>query len=332
MSIKVGINGWGRIGRLVFRLLEENENFEVVAINGTRANDMSAYLLKYDTIHGPFDGEIEADEENFIVNGRNIPFTRERKPEDIPWKDFGVEYVVEATGKFTDSTSSKGHLQAGASKVIVTAPGSDDIPMIVYGTNEDELTGDEDIVSTGSCTTNCLAPMADVLNREYGIQKGLITTIHAYTSDQKLLDGSHSKFTRARAAASNIIPTSTGAARSIGKVIPEIEGKLDGVAQRVPVNDGSLTELTVVLDKETSIDDINKVMKENQTESFAYNEDPIVSSDIVGHKAGSIFDATQTTVLNTEDGQLVRTVAWYDNETGFCAQLVRVMNQMRILQ
>ncbi len=332
MPTKVGINGWGRIGRLVFRLLEENENFEVVAINGTRANDMSAYLLKYDTIHGPFNGEIEADEENFIVNERNIPFTRERKPEDIPWKEHGVEYVVEATGKFTDSESSKGHLKAGASRVVVTAPGSEDIPMIVYGTNEDVLTGDEEIVSTGSCTTNCLAPMADVLNKEFGIQKGLITTIHAYTSDQKLLDGSHSKFTRARAAASNIIPTSTGAAKSIGKVIPEIDGKLDGVAQRVPVNDGSLTELTVILDKETNAEEINRVMEENKSDSFAYTEDPIVSSDIVGHKAGSIFDATQTIVLNTDEGQIVRASAWYDNETGFCAQLVRVMEHMRKLQ
>lgn len=329
MTIKIGINGWGRIGRLAFRLLEENDNFEVVHINGTRPNDMSAYLLKYDTVHRQFNGEIDFDDEGLIVNNRKVLFTREREPKLIPWKQTEVEYVIDSSGKFTDVESLSGHIEAGASKVFLSAPGSEDIKMLVYGINEDSIEESDNILSAASCTTNCLAPMAKTLNDAFGLQKGLMTTIHAYTSDQNLQDGSHKKFTRSRAAASNIIPTTTGAARSIAKVIPELEGKLDGSAQRVPVIDGSLTELTVTLDKKTSVEEINNAMKAQASESFAYEPFPIVSSDIIGNRYGSVFDATQTAVLDTDNGQMVRTVAWYDNETGFTAQLIRIMEHVK---
>lgn len=328
MTIKVGINGFGRIGRLVFRLLENHDEFEVVAINGRQHADMHAHLLKYDTAHGRFNGEVSVESDELMkVNGRDIHVFQANSPAEIPWESVGVSYVVEGTGVFNSREKAQGHLEAGADKVFVTAPG-DDMPMIIYGINHDELDGSEDMVSTGSCTTNCLAPMAQALNEEFGIVHGLMTTIHAYTGDQNIQDGSHKKFTRARAAAQNIVPTTTGAAKAIGKVIPELAGKLDGSAQRVPVIDGSVTELTVVLEKETTVEEINQVIEGRQNDSFAYTEDPIVSSDIIGDTHGSIFDATQTKIMETAQGQLVRTVAWYDNEMGFAAQFVRVMEDI----
>lgn len=328
MAIKVGINGFGRIGRLVFRLLEENDNFEVVAINGRQDADVHAHLLKYDSAHGRFNGEVSVEGTDLIkVNGRDVHVFKGNSPAEIPWKEADVQYVVEGTGVFNARDKAKGHFEQGVEKVFVTAP-ADDMPMIIYGVNNDTLDGSEDMVSTGSCTTNCLAPMAAALQEEYGIKHGLMTTIHAYTGDQNLVDSSHKHMTRARAAAANIIPTTTGAAKAIGKVIPELNGKLDGSAQRVPVLTGSVTELTVVLEKETSVEAINKLMESRKNDAFDYTEDPIVSSDVIGDTHGSIFDATQTKIQETEDGQLVRTVAWYDNEMGFVGQFVRVMDDL----
>lgn len=326
MSIKVGINGFGRIGRLAFRVIKEFDGIEVVAVNDLTNAETLAHLVKYDTVHGRYQGTIENTDGGFIADGDKVAVYNEKEPKSIPWKDHNVDIVLEATGFFTTKDKASAHLEGGAKKVLVTAPGSDDIKMAIFGVNEDILDGSEDVISTGSCTTNSLAPVAKALNDAYGINTGLMTTVHAYTGDQNLQDGPHSKLTRARAAAQNIVPTSTGAAKAIGKVIPEIDGKLDGTAQRVPVIDGSVTELTVTLNKKVTEEGINELMKSRQDESFGYNEDPIVSSDIIGITYGSLFDATQTKVLNVGDEQLVRVVAWYDNEMGFVHQMIRVLN------
>ena len=327
MTVKVGINGFGRIGRLAFRRIQEVKGLEVVAINDLTDANMLAHLLKYDTTQGRFNGEVEVLEGAFKVNGNEVKVLSNPNPNEIPWGDLGVDIVLEATGFFTSKEKAELHLQGGAKRVVITAPGGDDVPTVVYNTNHDILTGKETVISGASCTTNCLAPMADVLNKEFGVVEGLMTTIHAYTGDQNTLDAPHKggDFRRARAAAENIIPNTTGAAKAIGLVIPELKGKLDGAAQRVPVATGSLTELVTVLDKKVTVDEVNAAMKAAANESYGYTEDPIVSSDIVGITYGSLYDATQTKVMTVGDHQLVKTVAWYDNEMSYTAQLVRTL-------
>ena len=327
MAVKVAINGFGRIGRLALRLMVENPEFEVVAINDLTDSKMLAHLLKYDTTQGRFNGDVEVHDGFFNVNGREVKVLANRNPEELPWGDLGVEIVLECTGFFTSKEGAEKHLKGGAKRVVISAPGGNDVPTIVYNTNHDILTGEETVISGASCTTNCLAPMADVLNKEFGIAEGLMTTIHAYTGDQMTLDGPHpgGDFRRARAAAENIVPNTTGAAKAIGLVIPELNGKLDGAAQRVPVATGSLTELVTILDKKVTVDEVNAAMKAAANESYGYTADPIVSSDIIGMTYGSLFDETQTKVMSVGDNQLVKTVAWYDNEMSYTAQLVRTL-------
>jgi glyceraldehyde 3-phosphate dehydrogenase len=326
MTVKVGINGFGRIGRLAFRRIQEVEGIEVVAINDLTDADTLAHLLKYDTTQGRFNGDVEVKEGAFTVNGKDVKVLANRNPEELPWGDLGVEIVLECTGFFTSKEKAELHLKGGAKRVVISAPGGNDVPTIVYNVNHDILTGDETVISGASCTTNCLAPMADTLNKEFGIAEGLMTTIHAYTGDQNTLDAPHSKdLRRARAAAANIVPNTTGAAAAIGLVIPELKGKLDGAAQRVPVATGSLTELVTVLDKEVSVESVNAAMKKAANESYGYTEDPIVSSDVIGISYGSLFDATQTKVMTVDGKQLVKTVSWYDNEMSYTAQLVRTL-------
>ena len=316
MTVKVGINGFGRIGRLAFRRIQDVDGIEVVAINDLTDAKMLADLLKYDSTQGRFNGTVEVNEGSFTVNGKEVKVLANRNPEELPWGELGVDIVLECTGFFTTKEKAELHLKAGAKRVVISAPGSADVPTIVYNVNHEILTGKETVISGASCTTNCLAPMAKVLNDQFGIVEGLMTTIHAYTGDQNTLDAPHPKgdMRRARAAAINIVPNTTGAAKAIGQVIPELNGKLDGAAQRVPVPTGSLTELVTVLDKQVTADEVNAAMKAASNESYGYNVDPIVSSDIVGMTYGSLFDETQTKVMTVGDKQLVKTVAWYDNE------------------
>lgn len=330
MATKVAINGFGRIGRLAFRRLQEVENIEVVAINDLTDDAMLAHLLKYDSTQGRFKDEVEVIEGGFRVNGREIKTFENPNPKELPWGDLDIDVVLECTGFFADKDKASAHIEAGAKKVLISAPASGDLKTIVYNVNHDELDGSEEIVSGASCTTNCLAPMAKVLNDEFRIVEGLMMTIHAYTGDQNTLDAPHAKgdFRRARAAAQNIVPNSTGAAKAIGLVIPELKGKLDGSAQRVPVATGSVTELTAVLDKEVSVEEINAAMKNATNDSFGYTEDEIVSSDIIGITYGSLFDATQTRVMTVGDRQLVKTVSWYDNEMSYTSQLVRTLEYL----
>ena len=329
MVVKVGINGFGRIGRLAFRRIQNVEGVEVAAINDLTDPAMLAHLLKYDSTQGKFDGTVEVAEGGFNVNGKFVKVTQERDPEQINWAAEGVEIVLEATGFFATKDAAEKHLHAngGAKKVVITAPGGSDVKTIVFNTNHDVLTGEETVISAGSCTTNCLAPMADALNKNFGIKVGTMTTVHSYTGDQMLLDGPHRKgdFRRARAAAVNIVPNSTGAAKAIGLVLPELQGKLQGHAQRVATPTGSLTELVSILDKKVTVDEINAAMKAVENDSFGYNADQIVSSDIIGESHGSIFDPTQTEVTTVGDDQLVKTVAWYDNEMSYTSQLVRTL-------
>lgn len=327
MTVKVGINGFGRIGRLAFRRIQMVEGIEVVAINDLTDAKMLAHLLKYDTTQGPFNGDVEVHDGFFKVNGKEVKVLANAKPEQLPWGELGVDIVLECTGFFTTKESAELHLQGGAKKVVISAPATGDMKTVVYNVNHEILDGSETVISGASCTTNCLAPMAKVLNDQYGIVEGLMTTIHAYTGDQNTLDAPHRKgdFRRARAAAENIIPNTTGAAKAIGLVIPELKGKLDGAAQRVPVATGSLTELVTVLDKKVTADEINAAMKAAANESYGYTEDEIVSSDIKGSTFGSLFDATQTKVLTVGDKQLVKTVSWYDNEMSYTAQLIRTL-------
>jgi len=325
--IKVGINGFGRIGRLAFRRIQNVEGIEVVAINDLTDAKMLAHLLKYDTTQGRFDGEVEVHEGFFKVNGKDIKVLANRNPEELPWGELGVDIVLECTGFFTTKEAAEKHLKGGAKKVVISAPATGDMKTIVYNTNHEILDGTETVISGASCTTNCLAPMAKTLNDKFGIVQGLMTTIHAYTGDQNTLDAPHPKgdFRRARAAAENIIPNTTGAAKAIGLVIPELQGKLDGAAQRVPTPTGSLTELVSVLNTKVTAEEVNAAMKAAANESFGYTEDEIVSSDIIGITYGSLFDATQTKVLTVGDQQLVKTVAWYDNEMSYTSQLIRTV-------
>ncbi|QIH75405.1 type I glyceraldehyde-3-phosphate dehydrogenase [Macrococcoides canis] len=327
MAVKVAINGFGRIGRLAFRRLQEVEGIEVVAVNDLTDDKMLAHLLKYDTTQGRFKEEVEVIEGGFRVNGREVKSFENPNPAELPWGELGIDVVLECTGFFTDKEKAQAHIEAGAKKVLISAPAKGDLKTVVYNVNHDVLDGSEEIVSGASCTTNCLAPMAKVLNDEFGIIEGLMMTVHAFTGDQNTLDAPHAKgdFRRARAAANNIVPNSTGAAKAIGLVIPELKGKLDGSAQRVPVPTGSVTELTTILEKEVSVEEVNAAMKAATNESFGYTEDEIVSSDIIGITYGSLFDATQTRVMTVGEHQMVKTVAWYDNEMSYTAQLVRTL-------
>ena len=326
--IKVAINGFGRIGRLAFRGMFDKEGYEVVAINDLTSPDMLAHLLKYDSVQKRYEGHtIASTEDSIIVDGKEIKVYKQENPENLPWGLLGVDVVFECTGFFTSKEKSMAHIKAGAKKVIISAPAGDDLKTIVYGVNEDILTKEDQIISAASCTTNCLAPMAYNLNNFANIESGIMTTVHAYTGDQMILDGPHRKgdLRRARAGSINIVPNSTGAAKAIGLVIPELKGKLIGSAQRVPVPTGSTTILTaVVRGKDITVEKINEYMKEHSNDSFGYTEDPIVSSDVIGTTVGSLFDATQTLVTKIdEDLYQVQVVSWYDNEYGYTCQMIR---------
>ena len=328
---KIAINGFGRIGRLVFRIIEGENDLEVVAINDLTDAKQLAYLLKYDTNHRSYNNKIDYDEENLIVNGRKIKVFKEMDPVNLPWKDLEIDAVLECTGKFVELEKAMKHIEAGAKKVIVSAPGKGDMKTVVYNVNDDILDGTEQIISAASCTTNCLAPVLKVLDDNFGIEKGFMTTIHAYTNDQVNLDVAHKKDIkerRGRACAMNIIPTSTGAAKAIGKVLPKLDGKLLGSAMRVPVSDGSLIDLTLELNKNTTIQEINKVFKENQNETIIYTEDPIVSSDIISSTYGAVVDGLLTNIVEYNSKQLVKVVAWYDNEMGYSYQMVRTIKRL----
>lgn len=327
MSIKVAINGFGRIGRLALRQIEKAQSIEVVAVNDLTPADMLLHLFKYDSTQGRFEGSAELKDDAIVVNGKEIKVFANPNPEELPWGELGVDVVLECTGFFTNRTKAEAHIRAGARKVVISAPGGNDVKTVVYGVNQDILDGSETVISAASCTTNCLAPMAAVLQKEFGIVEGLMTTIHAYTGDQNTLDAPHRKgdFRRARAAALNIVPNSTGAAKAIGLVIPELNGKLDGSAQRVPVATGSLTELVSILERPVTKEEINAAMKAAANDTLGYTEDQIVSSDVIGIEYGSLFDATQTRVMTVGDKQLVKTVAWYDNEMSYTCQLVRTL-------
>lgn len=325
--VKVAINGFGRIGRLALRLMIDNPEFEVVAINDLTDAKTLAHLFKYDSAQGRFNGEIEVKEGAFVVNGKEIKVTAKSNPAELPWGELGVDVVLECTGFFASKEKASAHLTAGAKKVVISAPAGNDLPTVVYNVNHNILDGSEDVISGASCTTNCLAPMAKVLNDSFGLNKGFMTTIHAYTNDQNTLDAPHKKgdLRRARAAAANIVPNSTGAAKAIGLVIPELAGKLDGNAQRVPVITGSLTELVCTLDKKVTVEEVNAAMKAASNESFGYTEDPIVSSDVIGISFGSLFDATQTKIMEVDGQQLVKVASWYDNEASYTNQLIRTL-------
>lgn len=326
-KVKVAINGFGRIGRLAFRQIYNLDGIEVVAINDLTKPNVLAHLLKYDTAQGRFNQEVTSSDTAITVNGSEIKIYAEKDPANIPWGQHEVDVVLECTGFFTDADKAQAHIKAGAKKVVISAPATGELKTVVFNVNHDILDGSETVISCASCTTNCLAPMAKALHDNFEIKVGQMTTVHAYTNDQNTLDAPHAKgdLRRARAAAENIIPNSTGAAKAIGLVIPALKGVLDGGAQRVPTVTGSLTELTTVLGKKVTVEEVNAVMKAAANESYAYNEDEIVSSDIIGTSFGSIFDATQTKVVTVGDMQMVKTVSWYDNEMSYVSQLVRTV-------
>lgn len=326
--VKVAINGFGRIGRLALRLMAQDSDFKVVAINTNSGPETLAYLLKYDTAHGNFmTDKISYKDNVLVVNGNEIITSSVKEPENCNWKELEVDLVIDCTGKFNDAQTAQAHIKAGAKKVLLSAPGKGDLKTIVYNVNHNILDGTETVVSAASCTTNCLAPLAKALNDEFGIVKGLMTTVHAYTNDQNIHDNSHKKginSRRGRAAAANIIPADTGAAKTVGKVLPELSGKLDGMALRVPTVTGSVVDLTVELKRNTSIEEINEAIKMACNETLAYTEDPIVSSDVIGSHYACVFDALSTQILEVDGKQMVKLIAWYDNEMSFTAQLVRL--------
>ena len=329
---KIAINGFGRIGRLVFRIIEERNDMEVVAINGHSASpEEMAYLLKYDTNHGRYNKKVTFDDEAIYVEGRKVNVYQVSEPDKIPWGKHGIDVVLECTGKFTKYEDAMLHLTAGAKKVLISAPGKGNMKTIVYNVNENILTNDDVIVSAASCTTNCLAPVLKVLDDNFKVVKGNMTTIHAYTNDQATLDVSHKKGIqerRGRACAMNIIPTTTGAAKAIGQVLPKLDGRLLGSAMRVPVSDGSLVDLTVELARNVTAEEINRVFKNNTNETLHYTEDPIVSSDIISSTCGATVDGNLTNVLDVDGKQLVHVIAWYDNEMGYSYQMVRTLTKM----
>jgi len=330
--IKVAINGFGRIGRLVFRLMEEDSEFEVVAINDLTDAEQLAYLLKYDTNHRNYrTDEISYKENKIVVGDREITIFSEMDPNNLPWGDLDIDVVFECTGKFTDKDKAMAHINAGAKKVIISAPAKGDLKTIVYNVNDDILDGSEQIISAASCTTNCLAPVLKVLDDAYEVKRGYMTTIHAYTNDQATLDVPHKKGIKARrgrAASANIIPASTGAASAIGSVLPSLKGKLDGTAMRVPVPTGSVIDLVLEFNKKTTVEDINAVLKANVNETLNYTDDPVVSSDIIGRSCGALVDGLSTSTLDVDDTQLVKVVAWYDNEMGYSNQMVRTAKKL----
>lgn len=339
MSIRLAINGFGRIGRLAFRKVWADDSFEVVAINDLTKPEMLAYLLKYDTVQGGYHGHtVEYDDDSITVDGRKITIYKEADAKNLPWKDLNVDIVLECTGFYTSKAKAQAHIDAGAKKVLISAPAGNDIPTIVFGTNHETLTPEDDIVSGASCTTNCLAPMAKALNQYREVRTGFMTTIHAYTGDQMILDGPQRKgnLRRSRAGAQNIVPTSSGAAKAIGLVIPELDGKLIGSAQRVPVPSGSITILDATLKDMTdsvSVEGINEAMKAASNDSFGYTEDEIVSSDTIGMSYGSLFDATQTLAQKCGTHIYeVRVVSWYDNEMSYVSQLIRTLDYMATLK
>ena len=325
--IKVAINGFGRIGRLAFRLMEESADYEVVAINDLTDAEQLAYLLKYDTNHGNYRiNEITFEGDYIIVGGRKVRVYAEKDPAMLPWKDLGVDVVFECTGLFTSDEKAMAHINAGAKKVIISAPAKGDVKTVVYNVNHEILTGNEQIISAASCTTNCLAPVVNVIDKVFGIEKGYMTTVHAYTNDQATLDVVHKKGIKARrgrACGANIVPASTGAASAIGKVCPNLEGKLAGVAMRVPVTTGSVVDLVLELKKNTTVEEVNQALKDATNETLEYTDDPIVSSDVIGRRAGSVVDGLSTNILEVDGKQLLKVVAWYDNEMGYTAQMVR---------
>ena len=331
--IKVAINGFGRIGRLAFREIITGNDFDIVAINDlTNAEDL-AYLLKYDTNHRSFhEDKISFEGDEIVINNRKrVRVFSEKDPENLPWKDLKIDVVLECTGAFTDKEGAEKHIKAGAKKVIISAPGKGDMKTIVYNVNDSILDGTETIISAASCTTNCLAPVLKVIEDNFGIKKGFMTTVHAYTNDQATLDIPHKKgikSRRGRACAANIVPTSTGAASAIGKVIPTLDGKLDGNALRVPVPDGSVVDVTLELNKKTSVEEINELFEKNQNDTLKITMDPVVSSDVIGKKIGALVDGLSTQVLDTEEGQLVKVLAWYDNEMGYTSQMMRTAKKL----
>jgi len=324
---KVAINGFGRIGRLVFRIMEEDPELEVVAINDLTDAEQLSYLLKYDTNHRNYrTNEIGYEDDMIVVGNRKIKVYAEKDPANLPWGELGVDVVFECTGLFTDKEKASAHIHAGAKKVIISAPAKGDVKTIVYNVNHETLDGSEKIISAASCTTNCLAPVLNVLHNAFGVEKGYMTTVHAYTNDQATLDVAHKKGIKARrgrAAAANIIPASTGAASAIGKVLPELNGRMEGTAMRVPVPTGSVVDLVLELNKNTTVEEINAVLKNNVNETLNYTDDPIVSSDVIGATCGSLVDGLSTSILEVDGKQLVKVVAWYDNEMSYSAQMVR---------
>ena len=329
---KVAINGFGRIGRLVFRIMEDNPSLEVVAINDLTDSRQLAYLLKYDTNHRTYKRDsISYDDKGIIVAGRHVDVYSETEPKNLPWKELGIDIVFECTGKFTSLDKAMAHIEAGASKVIISAPAKGDVKTIVYNVNDDILDGSEKVISAASCTTNCLAPVLKVLDDNFGIVKGYMTTIHAYTNDQVTLDVAHKKgidSRRGRGCAANIVPTSTGAASAIGKVLPDLEGKFKGGAMRVPVSDGSLVDLVLELEKNVDIDAINKCFMDNVSETLNYTDDPIVSSDVIGTTCGALVDGALTDFVEVDGKKLYKVVAWYDNEMGYSSQMVRTATKL----
>lgn len=331
--IRVAINGFGRIGRLAFREMITGTDFDIVAINDLSSADDLAYLLKYDTNHRRFhDDKIRSVDNSIVINNvKRIPVFAEKDPSLLPWRELGVDLVLECTGLFTKYDDAYKHILAGAKKVLLSAPGKGNMKTIVYGVNDSLLDGSEEIVSAASCTTNCLAPVLNVVDKYFGVERGFMSTIHAYTNDQTTLDIVHKKgymSRRGRASAMNIIPTSTGAASAIGKVIPKLEGLLDGVAYRVPVSDGSMIDLVLELSRKTTVEEINKVLNDNVSDALTVTNDPIVSSDVLGIRAGALVDLGLTNVLKTGDKEMVKIVAWYDNELGYTAQMMRTAKKM----
>ena len=324
---RVAINGFGRIGRLVFRIMDSIPELEVVAINDLTDAEQLSYLLKYDTNHGNYKiNDISYQDDNIIVSGKKIKVFAETDPKNLPWKEMKIDIVFECTGRFTSLESAHAHIEAGAKKVIISAPAKGDLKTIVYNVNHDSLDGSEEVISAASCTTNCLAPVVNIINNKFGIVKGYMTTVHAYTNDQVILDVAHKKGIKARrgrAGAANIVPSSTGAASALGLVIPSLKGKLDGSALRVPTSTGSVVDLTLELEKNVTVDEINEELKNNTNETLGFTMDPIVSSDIIGSHYGSLVDGLLTSILEVDGKQLVKVVAWYDNEMSYSAQMVR---------
>ncbi|QKX39157.1 type I glyceraldehyde-3-phosphate dehydrogenase [Metamycoplasma hominis] len=326
---RIAINGFGRIGRLIFREIFNDPEFEIVAINDLTDAATLAHLLKYDTAHGKLNENISHTENSIVVDGKEYRVYSEKDPLNLPWKELNVDIVIEGTGRFVTKEGAELHIQAGAKKVFITAPAkSEGVKTVVYSVNEDIITPEDKILSGASCTTNCLAPIANVLEKNFGIEKGFMTTVHSYTADQRLQDAPHKDLRRARAAASNMVPTTTGAAIAIGKVIPSLDKKLNGLSLRVPTITGSFVDLTVELKKDATVQEINEAMKKSASESLEYSTEPIVSSDIIGAKAGSIFDSLLTSVLEVEGKKLYKVYAWYDNESSFVAQYVRTLRHI----